>query len=357
MTVISLPTLGYQSFFQSQLSLDELEQLSPCRVISVQRDLTLCLGIDEHDKPVTHAIDAYHWREAEGADRPTIGDWLLIDNDGLPVRRLSRSTYLQRRRAGVETGVQSIAANIDTVFIVTSCNEEFSVNRVERYLALISEAGALAVVVLTKTDLCDEIDGYVHAIQESNPLVPVVSVNATDPTCCETLVPWLGRGQTIALLGSSGVGKSTLTNALLGSTAQATGEIRTSDSKGRHTTSSRSLHLLPCGAVLIDTPGMRELQIFDAADGINTTFADITALAAGCRFHDCAHQGEPGCAVSEAVARGELSGRRLDNYHKLLREQAHAEETHAERRRNDKALGRFYKRTLKESNKLKSRDR
>ena len=169
-------------------------------------------------------------------------------------------------------------------------------------------------------------------------------------------MPWLGSGQTVALLGSSGVGKSTLTNALLGDASQLTAGIREADSKGRHTTTSRSLHLLPCGGVLIDTPGMRELQIFDAAEGISATFADIEALANTCRFHDCAHQGEPGCAVIKAIENGGLSARRLDNYKKLLREQAHAEETLAERRRNDKALGKFYKRSLKESKKLKSRD-
>ena len=356
MSTVTPAQLGFTPFFQTQLSLDELETLTPCRVSNVQRDVITCLSVDPNSKPVTHAIDAYHWRDHTGADRPAVGDWLLLDDQHLPVRLLTRSTYLQRRRAGVESSVQSIAANIDSVFIVTSCNEEFSLNRVERYLALISEAGAQAVVVLSKADLSEDVAAFEAQVTQSNPLVPVVSLNATDARCRDALMPWLGSGQTVALLGSSGVGKSTLTNALLGDASQLTAGIREADSKGRHTTTSRSLHLLPCGGVLIDTPGMRELQIFDAAEGISATFADIEALANTCRFHDCAHQGEPGCAVIKAIENGGLSARRLDNYKKLLREQAHAEETLAERRRNDKALGKFYKRTLKESKKLKSRD-
>lgn len=244
----------------------------------------------------------------------------------------------QRKAAGSALKRQLIASNIDSVFIVSSLNDDFSLNRIERYLAVANEAGVEPVIVLTKADLFSDPDDIREQVQKLDPLLNVYCVNALDAQNVSVLGNYCQRGKTIAFLGSSGVGKSTLVNSLLGQSEMDTGSIRKQDSKGRHTTTYRAIKWLPSGGLLMDTPGMRELQLSDVKDGIKLTFADIESLASQCRFSDCLHENEPSCAVREAVERGELSSRRLDNYHKLLREEAHNSASLAERRAKDRTF-------------------
>ncbi len=223
--------------------------------------------------------------------------------------------------AGAEPRRQPIAANVDTLFIVTSCNNDFNPSRLERYLTIAHAGRAAPVVVLSKVDICADPQSYITAAQGVAKEAPVVAVNATDPeSSLALLMPWLDAGQTVAFAGSSGVGKSTLINSLLGEDRQPTLEVRQGDDKGRHTTTGRCLLRAPCGAWLIDTPGMRELQIGAARSGLERTFVEIESLATRCRFRDCSHRHETGCAVRSAWADGSLDARRLESYLKLGRE-------------------------------------
>jgi ribosome biogenesis GTPase len=237
--------------------------------------------------------------------------------------------------------VQLIAANIDTVFVVTSCNADFNVARLERYVALAFEAGIDPVIVLTKVDLTDDRARYVEAAQAVSEHVSVVALDARSAEPAQALADWCRPGRTVAFLGSSGVGKSTLTNALLGAHAIATQDIREDDAKGRHTTTRRELHATPGGCLVLDTPGMRELQLTDAATGIAAVFDDIDALAASCRFTDCQHETEPGCAVRSAMADGSLDPARLARWRKLEAEDAFNSATLAERREKMRAFGKI----------------
>jgi ribosome biogenesis GTPase len=251
-------------------------------------------------------------------ERPTIGDWVLLAPDrGTVVRLLDRKSLLLRRAVARTHELQPMAANVDTMFLVTSCNEEFNVARMERYLALALEAGVQPVVVLTKADEAPSPQDFMRAAAGLMRDVPVELVDARDPDTLRGVRRWCAEGQTVALLGSSGVGKSTLVNSLAGAAVQQTRAIRAADAKGRHTTTHRSLHLLPDGGLLVDNPGMRELTLADVESGLERLFADVAELAAQCRFGDCRHEAEPGCAVQAAIAAGELDPRRLDSYRKL----------------------------------------
>ena len=252
----------------------------------------------------------------------TVGDWLLVEHETFRVIRvLERKSLIARIAAGREPRPQSIAANVDTLFVVTSCNEDFNLSRLERYLALAFDARVTPVIVLTKADLCTDVEVFISAAQSIASGVSVVTVDATDaPVVLATLRPWLTADQTVAFVGSSGVGKSTLVNALLGASIQATATIREDDAKGRHTTTARFLLRAPDGFWLIDTPGMRELRIGGVTSGVSKAFADVETLAKECRFRDCQHGDDVGCALRAAIAAGHLELRRLDSYLKLGRE-------------------------------------
>jgi ribosome biogenesis GTPase / thiamine phosphate phosphatase len=331
-----LKSLGWRPQLASQLTDDERQTLRPARVMAVHRS-TLNLATAEGPlrlPPMPH----------NHADMPVaVGDWVLIDAPGTRIdRRLDRLSVLQRRAAGPEGGTQLIAANVDTLFIVTSCNADFNVARLERYLALAYDGGATPVIVLTKPDLAQDPADWVRRARSIDRSVLVEVLDARDPAAARRLAPWCGPGQTVALVGSSGVGKTTLTNALTGGN-DATAGIREDDAKGRHTTTARALKPLAGGGLLLDTPGMRELGLSDAAEGIATVFRDIEDLAASCRFRDCAHDGEPGCAVVAAVDAGQIDRDRLERWRKLRDEDTHNTRSTAERRRLEKSFGKIVK--------------
>lgn len=324
--------LGWSAYFLSQLTLDELA-LTPARVAAVHRGrLELLTGAG--------AVSVEPGATGEFA----VGDWVLLDGRCI-VRRLDRRSELSRRAAGTGAERQLIAANVDTLFVVTSCNAEFNPSRLERYLALAAEAGCDPVVLLTKADLCDEPDDYRRRAEALARGLIALPLDARDPSVADRLAPWTRPGQTAALVGSSGVGKTTLANALTGR-RDATRAARADDERGRHTTTYRALLPLAQGGWLIDTPGMRELRLADAAEGIAEVFADIEDLAAQCRFRDCAHEVEPGCAVRAALDAGRLDPRRLANWHKLRREERRNSETLAEARDRDRRFGKMVRQAM-----------
>lgn len=259
------------------------------------------------------------------ADFPAVGDWVALrppDGDGPCILEavLPRASAFTRKAAGETTEEQVVAANVDTVFLVSGLDNDLNPRRIERFVAAAWESGAAPVIVLNKADVIDDPEAAVAEIEPVAPGVPVVAVSALDRAGLEELGGWLEPGRTVALLGSSGVGKSTLVNALLGEDRQDTGGVRADDSRGRHTTTHRELIPLPGGAVLLDTPGMRELSLWAEPETLETAFPDVEALAAACRFRDCRHDAEPGCAVRAADADGTLEPGRLESWRKLQRE-------------------------------------
>ncbi len=261
-----------------------------------------------------------------GADLPCVGDWVVIDPEGQTAiihYILPRRTQFSRKVAGTKTDVQLIATNIDRVFLLCGLDHDFNLRRIERYLVMIWESGAKPVIVLNKVDLCEHLDQYLSDLDKIALDVPVVQLSALQGQGLDALEPYLQPGETVVLIGSSGVGKSTLTNRLMKKEIQAVQAVRSDDSHGRHTTTYRQLLRLPSGVLLIDTPGMRELQLWSTSTGIATTFADIEELATQCRFRDCQHQQEPGCAIQIALGDGRLELQRLQSYQKLQKEEAY----------------------------------
>lgn len=333
---VGLPDLGLDIFFQQQLPMDDSQATTPVRIMNVHRS-----GLQIAGEGIEQHIELF------GSDYDlhlTVGDWALFDTaTQRVVRRLERKSLFKRRAPGTDRREQLIAANVDTLFIVSSCNQDFNEARLERYLAIAREAGVMAVIILTKADLVDDYSHYVQRASRLAPALQVEALNALQAESLECLDSWLNTGQTIALLGSSGVGKSTLTNTLLGLQEISTRAIREDDAKGRHTTTSRSMHQLPGGAWLLDTPGMRELQLTDVKTGLDDVFAEISALANHCRFSDCEHIDEPGCRIKQAIEAGHIDQTRLDRWRKLAREEKFNSASIAERRASDKALGKMYK--------------
>jgi ribosome biogenesis GTPase len=312
----TLAELGWKPFFSEQLSGEEAARLSPVRVMAVHRGKIAVAGSGA-DRLITPSLPAADDEE----NQATVGDWVLIDSETeLPARILRRTSLFKRRPPGKGRSLQLIAANVDTVFIVASCNQDFNVARVERYLVLAREVGVNPVVVLTKIDLTDNPERFADAARGLQQDLPVEAINARDPASAARLATYCGMGESVALLGSSGVGKSTLINTLRGSQSIATQAVREDDGKGRHTTTVRQMHRLEHGGWLIDTPGMRELQLSDAAAGLAAVFDDIIRLALQCRFTNCTHEHEPECAIRAEIAAGRLNPVRLDRWRKLVEE-------------------------------------
>lgn len=330
----TLENLGWSDFFQTQITPEDAEQ-APMRVSEVHRDKIRALS-----PAGTHlVVFPSHINSGDVA----VGDWVLVDEDLLRVTRvLERRSSLSRRAAGPELRKQLVASNVDTLFIVTSCNADFNEARIERFISMAYEAGTTPIVVATKADSSDDPSEYVRRAEALSFGQIAFAINAHDPEDLAKLAPWCGPRQTIALLGSSGVGKTTITNGIAG-TNEATASIREDDARGRHTTTSRALHRIKDGGWLVDTPGMREFGLFDASEGINTVFQDVIQYADQCKFRDCAHEGEPGCAVQKAIKSGDLDPDRLTRWQKLQREDSYQAETVAQTRKRSRATVKMHK--------------
>lgn len=314
--------LGWKPFFSETVSAEEARKCQPVRVMSVHRGMVTVAG-----EGIEDSISSTLPESLGPEDRPTVGDWLLIDRDDRSiVRILDRTSLFKRPAPGDGRRLQLIAANIDTLFIVTSCDQDFNVARIERYLVLAREVGVRPVVVLTKADLASSAGPFVEAARALQPELDVELINGRDPESVADLASYCGVGETIALVGSSGVGKSTLVNTLKGSDSIATQAVRESDGKGLHTTTVREMHRLGSGpgggGWLVDTPGMRELQMSEVTSGVAEVFDDIVAKALECRFTNCAHADEPDCAIRAAILDGTLAPDRIERWRKLTSEDA-----------------------------------
>jgi ribosome small subunit-dependent GTPase A len=317
---------------------------APARVTRVDRGRLTVLGKDGEAR--VHPAAALFDDAALAG--PAVGDWVALRGE-LAVAVLPRTSAFTRTVAGRSSAAQVVAANLDTVLVVDSLAGETRLRRVERYLAVAWGSGATPVVVLTKADLCDDVAAAVAEVAEDALGVEVLPVSSVTGDGIAAVRALLGPGRTGAMVGPSGVGKSSLANALAGETLAVTREIRESDGRGRHTTTARELHLLPGGGMLIDTPGMRELGLYDDAEGVDTAYADVASLAAECRFRDCGHRSEPGCAVAAALDDGSLDPARYSAWRKLQAE-AHRQllRVDARARAQERARLRTFHRALRE---------
>lgn len=325
---MNLKQLGWNDFFAAHFAehfaepqdVNAVAQLQPARVIEELKGHYRVRA--EKGEYLVKVAGSMRFDAGERSDFPAVGDWVgiapLPEKGRATIQALlPRKTKLSRKVAGRRNDEQILAANVDTVFIVATLNQELNLRRIERYVALAWDSGAIPIVLLNKSDLAQDPAALAHEVEATVPGVEVHTLSCITRDGFPSLDPHLVAGKTCVFLGSSGVGKSTIVNALLGEASQSTGPVRASDDRGRHTTTSRHLFVLPRGAIVIDTPGMRELQLWGGETGVAVAFDDLAETAQSCKFRDCKHYSEPGCAVREAIATGALDADRLDNYQKL----------------------------------------
>lgn len=320
---MSILRWGWNEYFEALWKDAARGTAVPARVIAQSRGIWRIAG-DFGECPA-EAAGRLRLAAEEGADWPAVGDWVAVElrdqgNAAQIQEVLPRRSRFARKTAGKKIAEQVIAANVDVALLVSALDGDFNPRRVERYLTQCWESAAKPVIVLNKVDACKAPHEKIEQIDRISMAVAVCAVSAITGQGFDELEKHLARGQTIVLLGSSGVGKSTIVNRLLGRNIQGVQEVRESDSRGRHTTTAREMFALPGGALLMDTPGLRELQLWDADEGISQTFSDIETLAERCRFGNCRHRAEPGCAVQAAIESGALDTARLENWRKLQRE-------------------------------------
>ncbi|MBX7150504.1 ribosome small subunit-dependent GTPase A [bacterium] len=318
-----LETFGWNTFFENSFLHNYPEDFTVGRIALEHKErYELYTSIGEVWGEVSGKL---RYTAAGRADFPAVGDWVVIDlraqeRSATIHSVLPRKTKFSRKVAGIEAEEQIVAANVDKVFIVNGLDADFSPRRIERYLILTRESGAEPIIVLNKADIATDLNNQIQSIEAIASAIPVITLSATNDDTPSRFNSWLRPNETAVFMGSSGVGKSTIINALIGHDHLKTQEVRVADSRGKHTTTHRELIKLASGALVIDTPGMRELQLWASEEGLNQTFSDIEALAAQCRFKDCHHDQEPGCAVKAALENGTLDEKRYKNYRKMLRE-------------------------------------
>ena len=355
---MELKKLGFDDWFEGKVDDALRAEYQLARVVSVDRDGYIVIG--EKKETYAEVEGKFRFQTRSRMDLPTVGDWVYVkyhNNDTLAIIHeiLPRKSLLKRKTAGKTIDYQLLSANIDNAFIIQSLDANFNLRRLERYLVAVKECAIEPIVLLSKTDLMTEpeIKKKIAEVQNIYDDLQVVVFSSKTGTGLDNVILNIKPGRTYALIGSSGVGKTTLLNKLLGGNKYKTAEVRGSDSHGRHTTTRRHLIILASGGLLIDTPGMREFGNISIATGLTETFDDISSLSLNCRFTDCTHTNEPGCAISEAVNSGQVPAERLHSYQKLQKEARYNEMSYVEKRKNDKAFGKFVKKTLKEIKKHK----
>ncbi len=356
----SIKKLGFGRWFQDHVERENLEGLEIARVVAVHKG-SYTISTGENDV-FAELLGKMIYGAASPLDYPTVGDWVFAkfhDENTFSIIHeiLPRKSLLKRKTPGGKIDFQLIAANIDTAFIIQSLDEDFNLRRLERYLVMVNESNIKPIVLLSKSDLLasEEVASKISEMQKTAPRLHIQPFSNEDESGLKNIKDLLNPGQTYCLLGSSGVGKTTLLNNLIGEPIFKTKTVREKDGKGRHGTTYRQLIKLDCGAMVIDTPGMRELGNFSVQTGLDETFAEIAELSEKCRFNNCVHVNEKGCAVLNAVGNGQLSEKRYQNYIKMGKESIYNEMSYLEKRRKDKQFGKLCKTVMKHKKNMEKR--